>query len=60
MHARKMGALMQEVTGSDKEKKPILVWVEQEAGHGAGKPLSLRVRAAADDYSFLMWQLGMN
>jgi hypothetical protein len=54
-----MGALMQSVTGSDKEKKPILVWVEQEAGHGQGKPLNLRVRAAADDYSFLMWQLGV-
>jgi prolyl oligopeptidase len=59
MHARKMGALMQSVTGSDQSKKPILVWVEQEAGHGMGKPLNLRIRAAADDYGFLMWQLGV-
>jgi prolyl oligopeptidase len=58
MHARKMGALMQQVSGSDQARKPILVWVEQEAGHGMGKPLNLRVRAAADDYAFLMWQLG--
>jgi len=60
MHARKMGALMQASSGSDQNKKPILVWVEQEAGHGMGKPLNLRVRAAADDYGILMWQLGMN
>jgi len=59
MHARKMGALMQSVSGSDQNKKPILVWVEQEAGHGMGKPLNIRIRAAADDYGFLMWQLGM-
>jgi prolyl oligopeptidase len=59
MHARKMGALMQSVSGSDQSKKPILVWVEQEAGHGMGKPLNLRIRAAADDYGFLMWQLGV-
>jgi prolyl oligopeptidase len=60
MHARKMGALMQAVSGSDQSKKPVLVWVEQEAGHGMGKPLNLRIRAAGDDYGFLMWQLGMN
>jgi hypothetical protein len=28
-------------------------------GHGQGKPLHLRVRDAADQRIFLMWQLGM-
>lgn len=56
MHARKMAAALRAATSSD---KPILLWVDREAGHGAGKPLNLRVRDAADQRMFLMWQLGM-
>lgn len=56
MHARKMTAALRAATTSD---KPILLWVDREAGHGAGKPLHLRVRDAADQRIFLMWQLGM-
>jgi prolyl oligopeptidase len=59
LHARKMTALMQAATASDQKEKPILIWVDRDAGHGQGKPLDLRVREAADQRIFLMWQLGM-
>ncbi|MFN0132845.1 MAG: prolyl oligopeptidase family serine peptidase [Phycisphaerales bacterium] len=59
MHARKMAAAMREATASDQSAKPILLWVDREAGHGQGKPLNLRVRDAADQRIFMMWQLGM-
>ncbi len=55
-HAFKMTARMQEATSGD---RPILVRVESKAGHGAGKPLSMRVRHQSEDWVFLMWQLGM-
>jgi prolyl oligopeptidase len=56
MHAYKMTALMQAASGSD---NPILLWVEQKAGHGAGKPLSKQIEEHVDSWIFLMWQLGM-
>ncbi len=59
LHARKMAALLQASTTSDPATKPILLWVDRDAGHGQGKPLDLRVRDAADQRIFLMWQLGM-
>ena len=59
LHARKMTALMQASSASDPEQKPILLWVDRDAGHGAGKPLELRIRAVADQRIFMMWQLGM-
>ncbi len=59
MHARKMAAALQAATTSDPSLRPILLWVDREAGHGQGKPLNLRIRDAADQRMFLMWQLGM-
>jgi len=59
MHARKMAALMQAATTSDPEEDPILLWVDREAGHGSGKPLSARIRETVDQRIFMMWQLGM-
>jgi prolyl oligopeptidase len=59
LHARKMAAAMQAATASDPAEKPVLLWVDRDAGHGAGKPLDLRIRDAADVRSFFMWQLGM-
>jgi prolyl oligopeptidase len=59
LHARKMTALLQASTASDPATKPVLLWVDREAGHGQGKPLALRVRDVADQRMFLMWQLGM-
>jgi hypothetical protein len=54
-----MTALLQACTASDPGERPILLWVDREAGHGQGKPLSLRLREAVDLRSFLMWQLGL-
>jgi prolyl oligopeptidase len=59
LHARKMAAAMQAETASDPATKPILLWVDREAGHGQGKPLNLRIRDLADARIFLMWQLGL-
>lgn len=59
MHARKMAAALQAATTSDQSRDPILLWVDREAGHGAGKPLHLRVRDVVDQRLFMMWQLGM-
>ena len=59
MSARKMAAYLQAATTSDQTEHPILIWVDRDAGHGAGKPLHLRVRDAVDQQLFLMWQLGM-
>jgi prolyl oligopeptidase len=59
LHARKMTALLQGSTASDPGQRPVLLWVDREAGHGQGKPLNLKLREAVDLRSFLMWQLGM-
>jgi prolyl oligopeptidase len=59
MHARKMTALMQASSASDPQQSPILLWVDRDAGHGAGKPLDLQIRDVADQRIFMMWQLGM-
>jgi len=56
-HARKMTARLQAATSSD---RPILLYVAPEGGHGgANLPLNKRLEAEADDYTWLMWQLGM-
>ena len=59
MHARKMAARLQAAARNDFDEDPILLWVERAAGHGAGKPLRLRIQETADIWSFLMWQTGM-
>jgi prolyl oligopeptidase len=56
LHARKMAALMQHATRSD---RPVLLRIEGKAGHGAGKPISKRIDEAAFIHQFLFWQLGM-
>jgi len=54
-----MAARLQAAVASDPDAKPILLWVDRDAGHGMGKPLHLRVREVADVRMFLLWQLGM-
>ena len=55
-HAFKMVARLQAATGGT---YPILLRCERKAGHGAGKPLSMRVKHQSADWAFLMSQLGM-
>ena len=58
LHARKMAAMLQACTSSDTAQDPILLYVDRDAGHGQGKPLEARMREAADQWAFLMWQTG--
>ena len=60
MHAKKMAALMQaEAKNGASKTRPILLRIEQKAGHGAGKPVTKQIEEFTDVYSFLFWQLGM-
>jgi len=59
LHARKMAALMQAASASDDRSEPVLLWVDRDAGHGQGKPLSRRIEDEADQWSFVFWQTGI-
>ncbi|TMI74814.1 MAG: S9 family peptidase [Bacteroidetes bacterium] len=55
-HSFKFAARLQEYNvGSN----PVLIRVETNAGHGAGKPTSKQIDEAADTWSFVMQNLGM-
>lgn len=53
MHALKLAAACQHAAGGHSEQ-PLLVRVETRAGHGAGKPTSKLIEAAADVYAFML------
>jgi prolyl oligopeptidase len=57
-HARKFGAALQWATGCG-EAHPVLVRIEERAGHGQGKPTSKQADEAADVHAFLRWQLAL-
>jgi prolyl oligopeptidase len=57
LHARKMTALMQASTGSD---RPVLLHYDTKAGHSSGLPVSKQIEDAADTFTFLAWQLGVS
>jgi len=54
LHARKMTALMQAATGSD---RPIVLRYDTKAGHSGGTPVSKQVDELAEELAFLFWQL---
>ena len=56
LHARKMAALVQASTGSD---KPVLLHYNTKAGHSGGLPVSQQIEDQTDELSFLFWQLGV-
>ena len=56
-HSFKFAATLQE---KDKGNHPILIRIEPNAGHGAGKPLSKAIDEATDLWSFVFYHLGMN
>lgn len=56
LHARKMAALLQQVTDG---AGPVLLRVETRAGHGVGKPLNKIIDEQVDVWSFICWQLGV-
>ena len=51
-HSFKFAAALQEAQGCD---NPVLIRIESNAGHGAGKPTSKRIAEAADIQSFFFW-----
>jgi prolyl oligopeptidase len=57
LHARKMTALVQSATGSN---KPVLLRYDMKAGHSAGMPVSKTIEDMTEEMRFLFWQLGVN
>ena len=57
-HARKMTAALIAASASQSER-PILLAQAGRAGHGVGKPASMRVAEGADVLAFFSWQLGI-
>ncbi len=55
-HSYKFTAALQ---GAQQGPEPILIRVETRAGHGAGKPTTMRIEEAADRWAFLVRELGM-
>jgi len=56
LHSYKYAATLQEKNTSD---NPILLRVETEAGHGAGKPITKLIDEQTDIWSFLFYNLGI-
>ena len=56
LHARKMAALVQASTGSD---RPVLLHYNTKAGHSGGLPVTQQIEDQADELRFLFWQLGV-
>ena len=57
LHARKMAALMQASTGSN---RPILLKYDTKSGHSGGKPVNQQIDDDADWISFLWSEAGMD
>jgi prolyl oligopeptidase len=55
-HSFKFAATLQEAQGCG---NPTLIRIDSKAGHGAGKPTSKMIEEAADIWSFVMYNLGM-
>lgn len=56
-HSFKFAARLQEYhIGTN----PVLIRIETNAGHGAGKPTDKQIAEAADTWSFVMYNLGMS
>ncbi|MDQ6764203.1 MAG: prolyl oligopeptidase family serine peptidase [Bacteroidota bacterium] len=56
-HSFKFAATLQ---ADNDGANPTLIRIETKAGHGAGKPTSKVIEEAADIWSFVMYNLGMN
>jgi prolyl oligopeptidase len=55
-HSFKYAATLQPAQAGD---APVLIRIETRAGHGAGKPTSKIIAEAADEFAFLVKNLGM-
>lgn len=57
LHARKMTALLQSATGSD---RPILLHYDVNSGHVGAEPISKTIEDQTDQQAFLFQQLGVD
>lgn len=55
-HSFKFGAALQAAQSCD---KPVLVRIETNAGHGAGKPTDKLIAEQADKWAFMLWNMGL-
>ncbi len=55
-HSFKFAATLQELHGGN---NPVLIRIETDGGHGAGKPIAKVIAEQADEWAFAMWELGM-
>ena len=55
-HSFKFAARLQE---AHRGENPVLIRIETRAGHGSGKPTSMRIEEAADQWAFLAKHLGL-
>lgn len=56
-HSFKFAATLQ---ADNDDANPTLIRIETKAGHGAGKPTDKQIDEAADIWSFVMYNLGMD
>jgi prolyl oligopeptidase len=57
MHSFKFAAALQRAQAGD---APILLLIEERAGHGAGTPVKKMIELAADRWAFLVKTFGMD
>lgn len=55
-HSFKFAAALQQAQAGD---APVLIRIETRAGHGAGKPTAKQIEEVADQWAFLVKNLGM-
>jgi prolyl oligopeptidase len=55
-HSFKFAATLQHAHRGD---NPVLIRIETKAGHGAGMPTKMRIDQAADEWAFLVKELGI-
>lgn len=58
-HSFKYAATLQAAQGSSSSDAPILIRIETQAGHGAGKPTSKAIEELSDIYGFLVKTLNV-
>ena len=55
-HSFKFAAQLQESHGGS---NPVIIRIEEKAGHGAGKPTSKIIEEQAGKWSFFFWNTGV-
>jgi len=53
LHSYKYVATLQHIAGGVDNQRPLLIRIEQNAGHGAGKPISKTIEESADLWTFI-------